>query len=281
MLSGYHPRLEAISSDGLILNILPLSEMAIILKLDENSIRDDIASSLGISINELPHNICYIELPDRQDKYKNNNNTGHYEEITITWLEPISEQQYYNVLTKYLKIDTLFYKFGNSSLYLDFEVGEKYQFYGKPKLYGETFETYGFNNEHSVPTYPELSNDDFETILDDKRHFVFRFDRSFNAMLRLMLKIGVSKMVRVWSWLGLSLGIVLIPYLLYSINNNYLTIFPIGLGIIGILIGFRILLLHDIELLSRWNIVYIIIVIFDISILIYTGSFIHFNLNQT
>jgi hypothetical protein len=68
-------------------------------------------------------------------------------------------------------------------------------------------------------------------------------------------------MVRVWSWFGLALGGGVIPALkwLFQAKQIFPITFPLVAAAIAVLIGFRIILLGDIELLARWNWIYIIL----------------------
>lgn len=254
----YLPRLEAKSSEGDNLKILPLSELAVKLKTDEETLLNEIKKSIR---NDVPiKNIGFLLLPKHDEE-----NEGYYEEIVITWSEGVKKTSSSDFFTMTLDMNPIFIQVGDSSFYVDIQVNDKYRFEGVPtvkKEYEEKLYHTTFNS------YMKMPENEYRIVLLDKRHYVYRFERGLSAKIQINFRIGVTEIVKQWSWVGFLLGIGVMPFLVWLfLRGDIVNAFPLGLAIIGLLVGFRILLLHDSELLKRWNWIYIGLVVLDSIIL--------------
>jgi len=253
----YLPRLEVKSSEGNNLQILPLSELALSLEIDEETLLKRIKKSIGSDVSV--KNIAFVLLPKHSD------DDGHYEEIILTWSEEAENIHSSDFITKRLELNTTFLKVGGSSFYVDVELNDKYRFESTPDVNKE-YEEQLF--DRTLKSYRKMPENEYHIVLFDKRHYVYRFERGLSTKIQIKFRIGVTELVKQWSWVGLFFGIGVLPFLALSyIRGDIVNAAPLGIVTIGLLVGFRILLLHDSELLKRWNWIYIGLVILDFLVL--------------
>jgi hypothetical protein len=106
-----------------------------------------------------------------------------------------------------------------------------------------------------------LSESCYEHMIHDKRHMVFRFPYDKRPpFVKITWEIGIPKMVFDWTLLGIAIGI-LIPSVLLALSQTFVpnipNILPILGAVIAILIGFRLLLFHDTDLMINWSRIYL------------------------
>jgi hypothetical protein len=88
-------------------------------------------------------------------------------------------------------------------------------------------------------------------------------------------EIGAPSIIRWWARLGGSLGIlslIFAPYLFFYVSECAFSFIATFLGgIIALMIGLNVFLFHDIELMERWNKLYILVIIAIIAMLGFLG----------
>ena len=229
--------------------------------LDE--IRILASEALGVNEKDMQQftNFAIVLFPEHED---------HINEIIIKYTEPQEvEKRSDDLLTKNALFSVNFPPTKNTSMYVALKVNDKYEIEKNPAIFkvekiATTFN--GVTEEHTKDTLQDINK---HSILNDKKHNVVHVDRDFPNDIKVQFKVNVPQMLRIWLWFGLALGIAVIPYSFQESSFQY--IYPVILGIVGLLVGLRILIFHDSELLTRWNIVYLIIISLDIAVLGYLG----------
>ena len=257
----YRPGLKAESSDGKNLQILPVWELPKFLnkgverenqKVNTADVITQFSSLLNIAREEVYKAIAIILFPERT---KSNDVDGYYEEILVSWLDKRS------LPIKGVNSERVtFVARGRASSYVDIQLAEKYEFHSNP-------------NPEIVGNNKIEKDKDYELILDDSRHYIFRFRRGLEGKGVINFRIGVITMLKSWIWLGLLMGIGTMPFSLFIIltGRPFSQVSPILLGTLATLVGFRVLLFEDIDLLKRWSWYYLILIIINTIILIYAG----------
>jgi len=262
LFEKYMPGLEARSQDGDILPVIPDTEFAKRLGLDIQSLRGLLVDYLGVEENQLT-NVTIIVLPKHEDAY--------YEELTLSWSLPIEFDETLDGISKGVVLNPTFSPILGSSLYVDIRVHQKYEFQRLPKVFRLAEERLGFEQTEIAYSYIPME-DAHNTILQDRRRYVFRFDRNYPNLIQITCVVSIPTMVRIWSWFGLGLGAGVIALIWLSQAKQIFPItFPLVAATIAILIGFRIILLGNIELLTRWNWIYIILVTINVLLVIFFG----------
>ena len=266
---SYLPDLKVKLHDGKSSPIFSYLELHRIIKrpsgrpftLDE--IRILASEALGVSEKEMQqfHSFAIILFPVHED---------HINDIIIEYTEPREvEKKSYDWLTKTAFFTVNFPPTRSTSMYVALKVNDKYEIQKDPSIFKvEKIKTTfaGLTSEHTADTLLDITK---HSILNDKKHNVVHVDRDFPSDIKIQFKVNVPQMLRIWLWFGLVLGIAVIPY--SFLENNFQYIYPVILGIVALLLGLRILIFHDSELLTRWNILYLIIISLDIAVLVYMG----------
>lgn len=264
----YRSRFQAKLNDGSGLQIVPVWELPYILnegvnaeheKVTTDGVIKQFSSVLGIS-EEVYKVVAIILLPEHSEP--NDTRQGYYEEIIVSWLD----KRDLAITEKKGKVGKITVAVGgNTSSYVDIQLAEKYQFESPP--YPDTIEK---NKQQK-----QISKDeDYTTILDDKRHYIFRFRRGLSGQVVINWKIGLEKMLLTWIRLGFIIGIGTIAFSVLAAalyEEPFVLGTPIILGSLAALVGFRILLFEDIDLLEEWSWIYIILIIVNAAILAYLG----------
>ncbi len=255
---NYSPNLKIELQDGKPSPIFSYKELHRILgrefTLDE--IRGLCAESYGLDKKEFEiyTNFGIILFPDHED---------HINEIKITYLEPGElEKDTSFFLTKNVKFSHRFLPADKSSLYVSVNVNDKYEIEKEPTISKIKEEHYGFDNTSVAENYEPIDSKP-HVILDDKKHNVLNFPRKFSDEIKIDYRIKIPQMVIVWLWFGFFIGVGTIFFTIFASIQNY----PVALGGIGVLIGLRIMLFHDVELLDRWNWAYLILIALNIIVL--------------
>jgi len=268
----YLPHLNARLQDGTELPILPYTELSRLLgrniTLDEiKKIATDLTK--GVIEEEVlaSENFALIILPYRESDY--------YEELELNWKEPIGHKQSNDILTLDVPLNRQFSPTEESSLYVEIKVSEKYELTELPTTFSlddEHPETIGIDNPRFIYPLRRLEDTkDYEVILKDKRNYVLRFGRKFPQTIQIQYKVGVPLMVRNWAWFGILAGGLLIPFNLYifvAVIESFKFSAALTAGIVAAMIGLRIILFHDVELMARWNWVYIALISANLLILV-------------
>lgn len=256
--------------DGTQMPILHAQELEKITGfiIDLDFIKKGVSSISGISVEELIDikNYFFIKFPKIiEDKYS---------EILITWNEQIEGKRKTNDLLSEISFySMIFPPTGRSSLYVSFIVADKYELVGETLVYKIETINYGLNNDMKATSAITLvENEGFSNVLDDSKHHVVRFERNGSNKIGIKYTIGIPVLIRTWLWLGFFFGIGTIPYGILNYQTHIQFVETLLAGVVALLIGFRILLFHDIELLRRWNVTYIILIVANIILLTILGA---------
>jgi hypothetical protein len=264
-LEGYLPDLRITNKNGDILTPLPYQSLSRILgqSIDITTIRQFVARTYNIAEEKLQdyENFTVIEFPQHGDCY---------EELTFTWLERIeSRRKHIQILNLFVPL-TLRFPATESSTYVDLRIDEKYELIEKPNVSMIEEERFNFEQPLIVESKKNLAEDiDYSILLGDKRHYVFRFPRNLFQIIYIDFRIAIPLIVRVWSGLGMAIGVgVIIASILFTNKTNLPIFSTLSGGTIAGLIALRILLFHDVELLKWWHIIYIILILLILAITI-------------
>ncbi|MGI0021887.1 MAG: hypothetical protein ACRD9Q_03400 [Nitrososphaeraceae archaeon] len=263
----YLPDLEIIVKGGEASPILSYKELHRMLgrEFTIEEMRKYVSDVYGISQEEADeyNNFAFIALADHPDQFY---------EIILKWVEQPNELEKGtdDLLTIHTLLPLRF--FGNrvGGVYAALKVDDKYEIDTKPIITQVEKQKIG-NNIYLNPI-PLESKD--HVILNDKKHNVVHFHRGFTNEIKIQYKINVPKMLRVWLWFGFAIGIGVVP--IASNFHQDQSMYPIILGVIGLLVGFRIMLFHDIELLTRWNVAYLVLITYNIIWLVTLNTNIEF-----
>lgn len=264
-LSRYLPKLHARLQSGQQLPVLPYQELSRGKKkqisLDEiNKIAGDLARGVTGTKLQQWDNFVLLELPPSESDY--------HDELVLEWIEPIPE----NLSKKRARVINLNRQFpatGNASLYVEIIIDDRFEL---QKIQVFKIE---FVDKQAAHRLIELDKTKF-SILQDKRNYVLRFPRELPYDISIQYRVGIPEMVSNWLGLGVVLGIAIIPITVFlyivDMDSFRFTAAWAG-GTIALLVGFRVLLFHDVELLKQWNKFYIALVIADLIFLAVFAAF--------
>lgn len=247
-----------------------------------NSLRELMTSIYGIPEESLENfsNFVVLRLGDDHDEH---------EELEFSWLESLEELRKLskNRINYEIPLELTF-SINRVTTYISIDVAEKFEIVGDLKLFAlekevnifETdFNAINLDDQGKIKPFKlvkhhdkiikftlESNNEEVKEydylLLQGKRNLAFRFGHDLDYNILLTVRIGVPSTVKHWSYVGAIISILVIIYLIvsgYKLHfNNEITL---GAGAIGGMIAMRILLFHDLELLKRWNYVYILLII--------------------
>jgi len=260
------PNLELSLMDGKTSPIIPYTELHNIIDRPDKpftveEIQQLAAETFGVSLDIMKKfsNFAIVIFPEHVD---------HYNEITIKWIEPLeTPKKSTDKITLFSLFTVTTIPTDDASLYVSFKVNEKYEILDKPTIAKFENENYGIENEHTTKNLKSFDIKEY-TILDDKKHHVLHFPREFSDEIKIEYRVGVPKLFLMWIWVGFFIGALIVGYNVFFSDDFYHSL-ALAFGITGVLIGFRIVLFHDIELLSRWNWIYMITIFVNIAALLY------------
>jgi hypothetical protein len=259
----YLPNLEVITQGGMQLIVLPYQEYF----KDDTNIRQLASNTIeGVTEDELKDadNFALILLPELDSDY--------YEQLVLSWHESIEKRrQRKNLISFSVPIEKEFPPMGESSLYIEMRVSQKYDIMDKPKIYKLKNEVWGLEEKKERPFFDSVHENEYEKVLADKKDNIVRFPRNFNTKLQIAYLVGVPNIIRSWLWLGLAIGLLIMSLLYFNPFNNTTITFAIGLAAIAYFAGLRIVVLHDSELLKWWNLVNIVFMLGIVLLLIRVG----------
>ena len=280
-LPGYMPSLEAIDSDDNELPILSDNELNMLFTnndatfVTQESLKNDYISRIkDIDPNKInsSNDKHYVGIILPQQPH------SHFQEITLNWTEEIPQNHlnsdYFNkyVVRRHTSEPTT-----NESKYIKIAMDEKkYEIVEEPTI----STTDKNNNSVSVK-----EGNEYKKILSDKTQQVFRIKRNCPYTFNIEWSVGIPKLIRQWAWAGFFIALPVLAYTIlsflfgFSYVDKELVIPSASLvsnnskllaGLIALLIGFRVLVFHDTELLSRWNLVYLSLLGISVSTIIIT-----------
>lgn len=217
-----------------------------------------------------------------------------YEEIDISWIQELGKSRLRKgLLGKNLLLDTKIRynipELEEANHYIEIRTSEKYEIKNieildifneriKQKVNGQLIKDHSIHRTSLQfwkirESIEEKSNNKlirYDTLTEDKRNKVFRFEYETRPWyVKLEWRIGIPKMVLEWLIFGASIGIFIpATLLLVSIFRTDLivqqsnAVLPLVGAIIALLLGLRLLLFHDIELMMGWSRFYIGIIVF-------------------
>jgi len=113
--------------------------------------------------------------------------------------------------------------------------------------------------------------DDYRELLKTKIHHAYRVKRDSKTTFTIQWQIGIPKLVRNWAWCGFLLGISVLSYSGYTFFQDQ-SLFVLNStlvsGFVALIIGFRVMLFHDTELMRRWNRLYLALLVISIGAII-------------
>lgn len=177
----------------------------------------------------------------------------HFQKIIIKWTEQIrKEDTSKDTISQYVNRLHTVESTTSASVYLNITMDrKKYEIQGKPQI--TAIDKEGKNAEIK-------DGDQYKKILQDKTNYVYRIKRNCPLKFTLKWSIGIPAMIRRWAWAGFLIAILVLSFSVItfiidpsaSYENSKLLA-----GLIAMLVGFRVLLFHDIELMYRWNVIYL------------------------
>lgn len=211
-------------------------------------------------------NFAVILFPNQDTKY------DYYEELTLSWDESIEDnRRSENLMDISIPIVKDFLPTEPSSLYVEMKVSQKYQIKEKPKLRKLKTEITGIFHKREYSYFGTVNRNEYKEIISDKKNNIVRFPRDFNDKIKISYSIGISRIIKSYVWLGSVLGILLLPLIYIDPFPEVSVTVAMGLGMIAYLTGLRFVVLHDTELMSRWNFLMSVAIVAIIILLIRVG----------
>lgn len=195
----------------------------------------------------------------------------YYERIKVSWTERIENRKRRRItdISEYVEIPIYIPRYGfdhgsTSSIYFSFKTSSKYKI----------LENIDFKDLRL------RKNPDYKTILEDERHKIYRFNESPSPQLiEIIIRVGLPSTINNWIHIGF-LAIIIVPSIIVIFTVVFREIpefaFETFVGMIGFLVGLRVLIFHDLELMGRWNKVFFIGIIACV-ILLFSYIFISFD----
>ncbi len=280
-LPGYLPQLEVKNSDGDVLPVLSHDELNFLIQnqsmqavgIEQEVVTQDVLhelTSAQSSVNRSPVNTLLdksvhyvgILLPEKL-RY------DYFEEITIKWISPIKIQQKTNDgFSLHIAGEHTIGPSTTASTYFDLQMdGEKYQFIGYP-----TISATEQGKEKKI-----TDGEEYKEIFKDKEHYVYRTRRNSPLLFKTKWSVGIPKLVRGWAWGGFvaALAIMSFSVIAFIIDQSYTTFYlnaRLLAGLAALIVGFRVLLFHDIDLMIRWNYLYLLLLVVSIGMILIMGG---------
>ncbi|MFZ0511539.1 MAG: hypothetical protein WAM14_08030, partial [Candidatus Nitrosopolaris sp.] len=244
-VDNYRADLNIVDSEGKELIILSDREFE---KYTGISMKDIINMYLGKLRIELPEEHFRLikdyrviaVLFNRDDK-------SYYEKIKVTWVQRFVNRKRSKIsISEYVEIPIYLPRYGfehgaTSAIYLSVKTSSKYRITETPTIRDLRL--------RRRPTY--------RTIIEDDRHRIYRFAETENPQfLEVIIKIGLPQTIQKWAQLGL-IAILIIPTTVFTLTIYFQSIPRFGfetlVGVIGFVIGLRVLIFHDLDLMVSWN----------------------------
>jgi len=191
-----------------------------------------------------------IILPQKMD-------FDHFEEIAISWERPLKiQQKTKDGLSLRIALENEITSITSASTYIDLQMdGKKYEFDEYPTITATDKQ----NKSQKI-----TSGKEYQEIFRDRERYVYRTPRHSLLKFKTQWIIGIPKLVKAWLWGGLiSAGVIILFSIIAFISDNSYATFYLNArllaGLAALIIGFRILLFHDVDLMIRWNYFYLIL----------------------
>lgn len=270
-LPGYVPSLQAKTGEGEEIPILSDHELNILFT-NENA--DFVTQE---SLRDLYHEQIGVEPETDHVEVDNRHYVGliipphdfdHFQEIIFQWTEQIQEEHLdHDKFSNYVIRRHTLEPTTEASTYVDISMdAKKYEMVSLPKISAV--------DTHGNPA--EITNgQEYQKILSDKTQCVYRVRRHCPLTFNIEWSIGIPKFIRQWAWAGF---LISVPVILYSLISFYFNTnlaadnSKLLAGLVAMIIGFRVLLFHDTELLSKWNYLYLTLLGISVALIILIQS---------
>lgn len=257
-LPGYLASLDVTTGDGNSLPILSDQELNLLFinenanfitqdslkKIFEEQMIVNELTLLSSDENQKSHFVGFIIPQYDQD---------HFQKIIIKWTEQVrKEDTSKNTISQYVNRRHTVEPTTSASVYLNITMDrKKYEIQGEPEIAAADKE--GNNAEIK-------DGEQYKKILQDKTNYVYRIKRNCPLKFTLKWSIGIPAMIRRWAWAGFLIAILVLSFSIITFIIDPSTSYEnskLLAGLIAMLVGFRVLLFHDIELMYRWNVIYL------------------------
>lgn len=263
------PNLDISLQDGIISPIISYKDFHKVISrpsdkpftIDE--IRKEAAKIYGVSekLMKKYKSFAIVLFPEHKD---------HFNEIIVKWTEPKeTSKNSSDLLTLFSEFKVSAIASKDASLYVSFNVDEKYEIEDSPRLSKFVDGEIGIENKETTRNREDLESSE-HVIMSNKKQHVLHFEKEFSNEIEIEYKIRVPRLYLIWIWAGLLFGVGCFVYVLFA-APNFISAIPVSFATIGALIGFRAMLFHDLDLLGRWTVVYLVLVIANIVALAYLG----------
>lgn len=258
-LPGYLPSLSAKTGDGTELPTLGDHELNLLFTNEEanfvsqQSLRELYYEQIGIiepeRRNEHENDLHFVGLIIPQFEF------DHFQEIVLRWTEQIkTEHLEEEGFSYFVKRRHVVEPTTEASTYVNITMdAKKYQIIGEPKI-----SAYDAENK----PVEIIDGEQYRKILSDKTQYVYRIRRHSPLTFSIEWMIGIPVFVKRWAVAGFAISVPVIFYSIISFCLNPKLVDEnsrLLAGIIAMLVGFRVLLFHDTELMSKWNSLYLIL----------------------
>jgi len=266
-MDDYLPSMRAKNSDGVSLPILSPDELSYALRTQTRKdldITEKIVTTDDLQRIMTNQNESSAKQPTKGDKIKAQHYVGillpqikaeHFDEVIIRWIEPVRiAEKAKHLLSLRVGGQHIIPPTTTSSIYIDVSMDhKKYEILEDPTVWADDPDG---NKKDPV------DGDEYRKILQTNTQFVYRIKRNCTSTFTIKWFIGIPSFVRKWAWAGLlvSLGILALSILTFIQDpSTYVRNSTLLAGLVGLIIGFRVLLFHDTELMRRWNYLYMIL----------------------
>jgi hypothetical protein len=245
-IDNYRADLNIIDSEGKELIILSDKEFE---KYTGNSMKEIINMYLRKLKTDLPEeHFRIIEDYRVVAVLFNREDNSYYEKIKVTWVQRFVNKKHRTKisLSEYVEIPIYLPRYGfkhgaTSALYLSVKTSSKYRITETPAI-----------RDLRLRHKP-----DYRAIIEDDRHKIYRFMETENPQfLEVVLKIGLPQTIQKWAQLGF-ISVLIIPTIIFIMTIYFQSIPRFGfqtlVGVVGFVIGLRVLIFHDLDLMAGWN----------------------------
>jgi len=214
------------------------------------------------SIKEAKHYVGII-LPQYED--------DHFDEVIIKWVAPVDKLKIEEKVNRGLNLDVgiqhIIPPTSAASTYLDIQTDDdqKYEIIGDTTILADDI---------NCVKKESKEGDEYRELLKTKAHRVYRIKRDAPTTFTIQWKVGIPNVIRRWAWLGFFLSIAVMVYSVITFWQDHETFVrnsALLSGIISLVVGFRVLLFHDTELMSRWNSLYILLLVVAVALILIMG----------
>lgn len=260
----YRADLEVLDSEGNHLVVVPDKEF------EKQFTTDKLADFSDIFLSDISHDGTGAEKPEIRNMLTGirviavilprANDDIYYDKITLKWTEQIENRKMIGSYTQYVEIPIKIPRYSQmgstSALYVSIKTNQKYLFQKNPVIV-------------------DLVNDerpDFEELIDDVRHHVYRFSPSNHPqMIGIFAELALPPLINAWASYG-TIAASVVPPIIFIASFVFGQVPRFGFevigGIIAFVIGLRVVISQDINLMEKWNEVHFKVLKFAAGILL-------------